>query len=116
MQNLRQIRPHPCALSCSQKNSSYLHQRHLVAPSIILRGKRELCPKDKGQTKIGFAGGAIDRQKSYSRTTARTFHVQVENMPRLRGMPMLGNWLGRLDSNQDPQLQRLVCCPCTTPQ
>src|SRR5512138_3853299 len=26
------------------------------------------------------------------------------------------NWLGRLDSNQDPQLQRLVCCPCTTPQ
>src|SRR5687767_2992980 len=24
--------------------------------------------------------------------------------------------LGRLDSNQDPQLQRLVCYPCTTPQ
>jgi hypothetical protein len=24
--------------------------------------------------------------------------------------------LGRLDSNQDPQIQSLVCCHCTTPQ
>ena len=24
--------------------------------------------------------------------------------------------LGRLDSNQDPQIQSLVCCRCTTPQ
>ena len=26
------------------------------------------------------------------------------------------SWLGRLDSNQDPQIQSLVCCHCTTPQ
>gem|GEM_PF-1772802 len=36
----------------------------------------------------------------------------LETKPRFRGE----SWLGYLDSNQDPQLQRLVCCHCTIPQ
>src|SRR5574337_106769 len=41
-----------------------------------------------------------------------------QSLLREKSPPARVGWsrLGRLDSNQDPQIQSLVCCPCTTPQ
>ena len=36
-------------------------------------------------------------------------------MKKGRVIVLLMTELGRLDSNQDPQIQSLVCCHCTTP-
>jgi hypothetical protein len=77
--------------------------------SLRILGVSALTPKIRPSSPRRAPGQANTREpfNTECRTQNFSFHI-LHSAFQAR--------LGRLDSNQDPRLQRPVCCHCTTPQ